>query len=90
MGASSALYYCSESFRALMGENVYGSSVGEDKDPFFDKKIISSLVLDSPYQNLIENIVYLVKSKKPLLPEWLIKLAIKVLNSMFFFCKIFF
>jgi fermentation-respiration switch protein FrsA (DUF1100 family) len=26
MGASSALYYCSESFRALMGENVYGSA----------------------------------------------------------------
>jgi hypothetical protein len=39
------------------------------------------MILDSPYHNLVENIVYLVKAKTSILPEWLIKLALKVLNS---------
>ena len=80
MGAACALYYMSESFRAVMGENVYGSTIGDSKDPFCDKSVISSLVLDSPYTNLIENITHLVKKRKNFLPEFLIRFALKILN----------
>lgn len=80
MGASTSILYLSEKFRS----NLI-SWLGEKKSikgySFLPQEFARGVILDSPFGNLQENMVNFVSSKAPNVPEILIRLAIKIIES---------
>ena len=82
MGASTSILYMSLKFRKLI-KKFLSKRKGIRNYNFESTSYIRGVILDSPFGNLPDNIVNFVEHKSPRIPEFLVRLAIKILDSKF-------